>query len=160
MKTIKNISNTLLMLLVMISFSKCSTTKKLKNAVPFIIGEVYYQHLIEDVKSGDSRFNLFIPVTSNPNSIILDSVYFKGQQAKLEASKKPLFIGRFKAATNQKKDIIMSSDPYAEYGNEVPELPEKVPFKLEENECVISYKQGNTLKYFKISNILLKKPKY
>ena len=50
----------------------------------------------------------------------------------------------------------MSSDPKAEYGNKVPELPKKTPFNLEDNECVISYKQDHVLKYYKISNIIKK----
>ncbi len=159
MKAIKNILKALLILLAMVSFSKCSTTKKLQNTAPFEIGEVYYQYWTAGVKGEGSGFNLFIPIESTPKNIILDSAYFRGEQSKLESMDQTLFVGRFKTDTNQKKDIIMSSDPYAEYGNKIPELSKKFPFKLNDRECIVSYKQGSTLKYYKISNIIKKESK-
>ena len=50
----------------------------------------------------------------------------------------------------------MSNEPYAEYGNKVPELPKKSFFQLKENECVISYKQSGKTKYFKIKGLTKK----
>lgn len=50
----------------------------------------------------------------------------------------------------------MSNEPYAEYGNKVPKLPEKPSFKLKENECVVSYKEEDKIKYFKIKNMIQK----
>ncbi len=144
----------------MVSFSKCSTTKKLQNSAPFKIGQVYYQYWVAGVKGGGSGVNLFIPIASNLKNITLDSVYFRGERSKLESTDQILFVGRFQTTTNQNKDIIMSSDPYAEYGNKVPERPKKAPFKIKDSECVVSYKQGNTLKYYKISNIIKKDPEY
>jgi len=47
----------------------------------------------------------------------------------------------------------MSNDPNAEFGNEMPEISQKIPFVLKDNECVISYKDGKTTKYFKVDNI-------
>ena len=88
----------------------------------------------------------------------LDSVFFRGKAIKLEtkAQNKSLYIGRFLSSTNQKSDIIMSNEPYAEYGNKMPKRSKKFPFELNENECVISYKQDNKTKYFKIGNIVEK----
>ena len=96
MEVIKNISKALLILLVMASFSKCSTTKKLQNSAPFEIGEVYYQYWTAGVKGGGSGFNLFIPIESSSIDITLDSVYFRGEQSKLESTDQTLFVGHFK----------------------------------------------------------------
>lgn len=156
MKFIKPIFKLLLLFTVMFSFFGCSSTKKLQNSIPFEIGEVYYQHWVSGVKDGGYGVNLFIPIVSNPNNIILDSIYFRGQQSKLEMTNKTLYVGRFQDNSNQKKNIIMSSEPFAEYGNKVPELPKEVPFKLEANACVISYKQGIKTKYFKIKGLAKK----
>jgi len=55
--------------------------------------------------------------------------------------------------SSQKQDIVLSSDPKAEYGNRIPEKPMKIPFELLHNECVISYiKNGKTM-YYKLTNV-------
>ena len=133
-------------LLLAVTFLQCATHPKLQVDVPFEIGQVYYQ---ED----QLGVNLYIPIKSNPNNIKLDSVHFKGQQTKLESKNDTLFIANFNSIFSQKRNIIMSNEPYAEYGNQVPKLPARSPLKLKDTECVITYKKDATLKYFKISNI-------
>lgn len=141
------------MLFVLATFSQCGVSKKLETKAPLTIGDVYYQHWVAGVQGGGSGIKIFIPVISNPNKVILDSVYFQGKQAKLEYRNNDVFIGRFQSEINKKEDIIMSSDPYAEYGNKVPEIPKKPRFQLLEDECVVSYKVENEVKYFKIEKI-------
>lgn len=152
MKIFKKITPFIIMLVVMLSFLKCKSIQKLNNNMPLEIGQTYYQNSTE----GDFSINLYIPIITNPNHITLDSVYFHGRQTKLETSRETLAIGQFKAIPAQKKDFIMSSDPYAEYGNQVPTLEKKIPFNLKETECMISYKEGKAVKYFKIGNIIKK----
>ncbi len=50
----------------------------------------------------------------------------------------------------------MSNEPNAEYGNPIPKIKEKLPFALKENDCVISYKESDKTKYFKIEKIIEK----
>lgn len=159
MKIIKKTIKIMLMLIAMVSFSQCSSSKKTQNSAPFEIGEAYYQKWIAGVKGGGSGINIFIPIISNPNNVMLDSVYFRGKQSKIETVNKTLFIGRFKTATNTKKDIVMSSEPYAEYGNKAPSFTKKSPFKLNDDECVVSYIINNKVKYLKISNNFKKEHK-
>ena len=148
MKAIKKIIVALLMPLVLVSYFSCSSAKMLQNESQLEIGKVYYQE-------SNSMTTVFIPIKSNPNNIVLDSVYFKGKQAKLE-HKNNLFIGNFASSIAQKQDVIMSNEPYAEYGNQVLKLPKKSPFELKDNECMVSYKKENETKYFKIENIIQK----
>lgn len=143
----------------MVSFSNCASTQQLEKLEPLTIGDVYYQNWVAGVKGGGSGFNIFIPISDNANNIMLDSVYFKGKKAKLEFNNNTVFIGRFKTTANKKQDIIMSNEPYAEYGNKVPELPQKTPFELNDTECVVSYLEGNKTKYFKIEGIVRKESK-
>ena len=153
MKLLKSILFLTFMLFIMATFSQCGVTKKLETNAPLTLGDVYYQHWVAGVRGGGSGINIFIPIVSNPENIMLDSVYFQGKKAKLEYRNNEVFIGRFQSEINQKSDIVMSSDPYAEYGNKVPEIPKKLPFKLLEDECVVSYKLANKVKYFKIEKI-------
>ena len=142
--------------ITVINFSNCASTQNLEKTIPLTFGEVYYQDWVAGVKGGGSGINIFIPITANPKEIMLDSVYFKGRKAKLEFRNNTVFIGRFKTAINQEQDIIMSSEPYAEYGNKAPEFSRKTPFKLDDDECVISYLDNGGVKYFKIEGVIRK----
>lgn len=148
MKTLKKVITFLSMPFMMMDFYNCSSTKMLQNHAPFEIREAYYVESRSDI-------NVYISIKSNPNNILLDSIYFKGKQAKLEHENN-LFVGRFKSSIIQKQDIIMSNKPYAEYGNKIPKLPKKLPFELKNNECVVSYKEDKSIKYFKIENVVQK----
>ena len=153
----KLISNAFIMIIIMTSFSQCSSAQKLQKEAPVKIGTVYYQHWVAGIQGGGSGINLFIQTEGTlKDNIQLDSVYFRGNSAKFEVkpNNSTLFIGRFSLAANQKKDLIMSNKPKAEYGNELPKLKTKIPFELKENECVVSYKDGNKTKYFKIENVV------
>ena len=140
----------------MTNFSQCSSSQKLQEKAPAMFGDVYFQRWNAGVQGGGSGINLFIPVADT--NIVLDSVYFRGKSAKLET--KPtdtsLYVGRFKTEFNQPKDIVMSSNPLDEYNNPLPIQKEKIPFTLKDSECVVSYKDGQTTKYFKIENIIEK----
>ena len=91
------------------------------------------------------------------NKIELDSIYFQGNAAKLEFKNESLVVGRVITDLNKKKDIIMSNEPYAEYGNQVNKPSLKQWPTLKNNQCVISYKEGSKIKYFMIDN-MSKKP--
>ena len=137
--------------------SQCSSAQILQKSPPLQLGECYYQSWIAGVEGGGSGTNIYIPIISNVNKIELDSVYFQGKVVKLEFKNELLAIGRFTTDLNQKKDLIMSNEPYAEYGNEVNQTILKQWPSLKDSQCVISYKEGSKTKYFMIDN-LSKKP--
>ncbi|WP_142784440.1 hypothetical protein [Changchengzhania lutea] len=156
MQLFKKIIALVLMAFVMTSFSQCASTYKLQKELPLEIGAVYYQHWVAGVQGGGSGVNLFIPIMANTNDIQLDSVYFQGKQVKLEFKNNSIYVGRFASKVNQKQDIIMSSETIEEYNNPIPEIPKKLPFELKDNECVVSYQEGNRTLYYKISKITKK----
>jgi hypothetical protein len=157
MKTIKQFLGASLLFAILASFSQCSSTQKIQEKPPTAIGQVYFQKWVAGVRGGGAGLNIFIPV--NDTAIKLDSVYFKGKSAKLEIKpgKNIFYVGRFISDINQKKDIIMSSEPHAEFNNPKPKLAKKIPFQLKHNECIISYIQDDKIKYFKIDNVVEKK---
>ena len=157
MNLLKKIPIVLFLSFVMMSFSQCASTYKLENKAPLKLGKVYYNTWAAGARFAGSGINLFIPVESNPKNIVLDSVYFKNKQVELEHINDSLFVGRFVTRINQQQDIIMSNEPFAEYGNKVPEPNKKIPFELKENECAVSYKSGKKITYFKITNIYKKR---
>jgi len=133
--------------------SRCSSTQKLQNTLPFQIGDVYYQDWVSGIQNGGSGTNVYIQIISNTNKIELDSIYFHGRAAKLELINNMLAIGRFSSIISYNNDIVMSSNPNEEFGNKVPELKKKPDFELKDNQCVISYKIDGKTKYFMIDNI-------
>lgn len=143
----------LLILASMMSFSKCENKQSFENKPPLKLGEVYYIETYDSKKEKVIELSLFIPIKSNLKEVVLDSVHFKKRQVKLDYINDTLVVGRIQTVLNNPKDIIMSNEPYAEYGNKLPRVKNKSPFPLEANECIVSYIHNNQIKYFKISNI-------
>jgi hypothetical protein len=142
---------------IIISFTNCSSAQKLQEHASFELGKVTYQTWVAGVQGGGSGIHMLIDVDSNKNNVILDSVYFRGYKAKIEIGKIG-YVASIRTEINQKGDIIMSNNGEDEFGNK-PQLKEaNFPFKLEDNECVISYIENKTTKYLKVKN-LVEKPR-
>lgn len=152
MKAIKKTVSIILLSFVMAGFSQCSSAKKLQEKAPVEIAEVYYKRWASGIKEGGAGVDIFISVKDT--QVKLDSVYFRGRVALLETNKQEpnQYVGRF-VTTKEKFDIIMSADSTAEYGNKFPPKPQTIPFELGLHECVVSYKEGKKIKYFKIEGI-------
>jgi len=137
---------------IMVSFSQCSSAQKLQKNAPTALGNVYCQSWIAGVQGGGAGINIFIPIEDT--SIVLDSVYFRGKAAKLATKPQntKLFIGRFMSDFNKPDDMS------PEFGNkkDTPKVEEKIPFELKDNQCVVSYKDGDITKYFKVENVVEK----
>ncbi|WP_452227196.1 hypothetical protein [Lacinutrix cladophorae] len=167
MRLIKTSTLSLLMLLLFTSFSNCSSAKQtnnnesskiamqdFQNNPSFTLGETYFKHWVSGVKGGGAGVTLLIPIEKNVKNTVFDSAYFRGMKTKLEAVKSG-YVANFKTTANQKKDIIMSTKKNAEYGNQIPNKA-NFPFQLKDDECVIRFKEDNTIKYYKIEKIVEK----
>lgn len=153
MKILKQYLFKVVMLTIMVFFLNCKSVQNdVDMKTPLKIGQVYYTNTIDDNQA--SNLDIYIPIISNPNHTQLLQVFFHGKQTNLVISNDNLIVGHFNLEVPKKSDIIMSSDPHAEYGNQVPKLQKTTSFILKDNECVISYKVDGTVKYFKVSNII------
>ena len=141
--------------LVFLSIVNCKTSQesvlKYQSTPPLEITAPYYNSWVAGVQGGGSGTNVFLPLKENGN-IVIDSLHFRGEKAAVETRNK-LIIGRFKSSVNQKKDIIMSSNPQDEYNNNRLLIRDASPFKLTQNDCVISYSVNGKRLYYKISNL-------
>ncbi|MFD1062528.1 hypothetical protein ACFQ1Q_04660 [Winogradskyella litorisediminis] len=146
MKSIKIFIKLLCLALLTVSFSQCASTMKLEKEAPTTFGETYYQNWVAGVQGGGSGINVFIEV--NSKSIQLDSIYFRGNIAKLQTkpSNKQMYIGRFSTEANKSLYETLSK-------SDVKLQDEDFPFKLDNSECVVSYSEDGKQKYFKISNL-------
>ena len=138
------------------AFLGCSSAQKMKQDLPFHLGEVYFQKWNAGVKEAGSGTDLYITLISElPKDVRMDSIFFKGKGTKIIMLKdnNHMYVGRFKAEYIQKTDYIMKETSAKEYGNEVPPLSKKIPYELKDSEAVLSYISNEKTKYFKIENI-------
>jgi len=154
MKGIKTIIFSIIGLSLM-AFSQCSNGQRLEKKAPLEFGEVYFKKRAQAIKDLVPVVTLYIPIEEENKNVELDSVYFKGKSAKLvkSAQNQNLYLGRFTMNSKHTEDIILSSDMNEEHKNKLPQTEPKIPFELKPNECVISFKQAEETRYYKISNI-------
>lgn len=155
MKIIDKIFKLLFLIVISISFSQCASTMKLQKEAPTNFANVYTQNWVAGVKGGGAGVNIFIETINN--DIALDSVFFRGKMAKLEVkpTNKNLFIGRFVSDANMDKTENLNK---SKTESEVNLKTKDFPFKLKENECVISYQLDGKTNYYKLENIEERQP--
>jgi hypothetical protein len=139
-------------LTLLFGFSQCGSNTFVKNST-FKVEKAFYNNWIGGqlgVRGTKVEMHL-----KDASEINFDALYFQGKVTKVEVSMKDGFtqvIGHFSTAKTQKRDVILDFDATKELENKVPNL-DKFPFKLEENEAVVSYKKGLKTLYFKIESI-------
>ncbi|NND63679.1 MAG: hypothetical protein HKN48_10875, partial [Flavobacteriaceae bacterium] len=103
------------------------------------------------VQAGGSGTNVYLTIENIGEGIEIQHVYFRNyiQKAKNTEQNPDQFIAYFKDAP--KRDVIMDGEVIKEAQNTPPQG--LFPFKLKDNEAVISYLQKDEMKYFKISEI-------
>ena len=149
MKTIKLLS----ILTIIFGFSQCGSLK-FEKSVPFKITSATYRNWVGGLPGNTGKI-VSISYTSNTD-VLFDSIYFANKRVKLKAydnkGVKSLLATLTAPNINIKKDIILHSNRDRELKNPIPELI-KFPFKLKENEAVISFLSSNKIKYFKIKRL-------
>lgn len=139
-------------LLLALSFGQCASVKMDKNP-PFKVEAATYNHVTGGMP-GNSTLNLMIEFTS-PEVVDFKNVYFQNRITKAiieQKGDKQYIAARYKTSSGEdRKDIVLHSDPQKEYGNAPVE---NFPFELKENEAMVSYAKGEKIYYFKIENIV------
>jgi len=127
---------------IMMAFSSCGSSQKLDKTPPSAWTTPYLQKL-------PSGFQL-IMVLQEPTSLVLDSIYFRNQQVKLQQddTDPKTYSGFF---AQEIPELIMSSDPNKEFANQPPTALSRrdIPFELATAECVVGYFQGKRKRYTK-----------
>jgi len=133
--------------------TQCSCSKQVfKKTPPFEISSSHYQDWVGGIP-GASGTSVHINLLAIDEGVRPDSLFFRQSKAKIDvktAEKGQLWIANFR--TNSPRDINMHSDPQEEYGNTVPNM-EKIPFKLTDNEAVISFEFKGKKAYYKLTNL-------
>ncbi|WP_243765903.1 hypothetical protein [Polaribacter cellanae] len=139
-------------LAIILGFSQCGSSKFVENP-SFKIEKAFYNNW-KGGQAGVSGTKLEIHI-SNASEVEFESLFFQQIETEVEVSKdknKTILIGHFSTSTREKRDLILDADPKKELKNTPPNI-KKPKFELKENEAVLSYKKGNKLHYFKITEI-------
>lgn len=152
MKTI-----TYMIIVLALSFSGCSSQKKMVTEPPFTLGEATCERWVGGRAETGSGMLLEIPILSeNLDAMKLQQAYFRGMIADItmeNGDKGWVAKANFRKQNAEKPDMVMHSDGKQEVGNQPPKLQDKFPFELENNECVISFLVGESLKFYKVEGI-------
>jgi hypothetical protein len=142
----------ILSLFITLLFLQCNSLKFVKKP-PFKIEKASYNNWFGG-QPGVSGTKIEIELKEN-SSIAFDSIFFRNKSTKIEintTTKKTLLIGHFTTSKRQNRDLILDINVTKEMKNTLPDV-KQIPFELNENEAIISYKVGNKINYFKIENV-------
>lgn len=149
-------------LVMTFSLSGCSSQKKLVENPPFEMGQATCQSWTGGTAQSGSGIKLELPVSNLPSEgTMMQQAYFRGKVADIKLEDREdgkVATANFINRNAEKPDIVMHSDSREEVGNQPPKLKDKFPFELSIDQCVVSYLDGDKVKYFKIEGVKEKKP--
>ena len=136
------------LLVIIVCICSCTSSKyTLQKQAPIQLTQTYLQHWTTGVAIGSSGVNLyFANLYPNHEGITLDSVYFRKMKGKLKPIKGQYFSRLTRMLSNKEGNALTTNGYF--------------PFDLNNRECVISYTEEGTTKYYKVSNIKEKEGVY
>jgi len=147
MKNIKTISLILALPIVLFSFAQCASNKpyKLQKTAPFIVKQAVSQNYLGG-RQGNKGEQLTITISAK--DILLDSLFYKNRKLKLHKNEEGNYTAKLRLSVG--KQHTMHENPVEEYGNKAPVIAPKIPFKIKENEAVVSYTKEDVTYYYNI----------
>lgn len=133
--------------------SKVNQNNGFQSNPPFKVVEATY---IKSIGTKPGVKGISIYITIDNTEVKLETVYFRNNSTKLELDNsisKTSYVGNL-VMPNTENDIQLHSDSKREFGNQAPDISQKIPFQLKANEAVVSYFFKNEIHYFKILNLI------
>lgn len=118
---------------------KGTFTTVFEEQLPFNVKPVSFQEWYAGIKVGGTGINIIVPITNLEVDIKIDRVYFRNLIGELSEKD-----GKFYA-------VLKNTS--RNYTFRKSEAPKDYPFKLKDNECVVSYIEDGTTKYLKIASV-------
>jgi len=145
----KNVLHLMAGVFILSLITSCGSNKDLQERAPAQFSEVYYTY-------DSNGIELNIPVTSiQDQKVKMEAVYFHGMKSSLKknAEKPNVYVANFRLGSD---DMVMHEDPKKEYGNKPPQMPEKSPFSINNDEAILVFTQDDQIKYYKLTGIVEK----
>ena len=127
-------------------FTNCGTNKDLQEKAPAQFQQAFYT-------TTDGQMTFYLPVTAiQKNRVELKNIYFKGLKSPIVNNEDGQ--NRYTASFGiGQSDYIMSSDPREEYGNRMPQKPEKSPVSITKDQALLEFQENGETKYYVINDI-------
>jgi len=143
MKNLKKVSY-IIVYAMAISFAfQCAspklTTPNLEQQTPFTVKPVTFQEWYAGIKVGGTGINIFLPISNSDEGVSFNEVFFRNLRGNLIKEE-----GQYTSVLKH---------PSRLYTFKKADRPMDYPFKLKDDECVISYTENGQLKYYKIKAI-------
>lgn len=139
------------LLFVLITCTQCAS-QQIDKKNPVEIKDAYFQKWISGIEGGGSGFMVYIEVKEKTD-VQLEYAYFKDKKIQLDHKTNELvYVGHY-SIVSKRPELIMSDNPKEEFKNQLPNVEEKIPFTLKENECMVSYLKNGKKGFFKLQNI-------
>lgn len=135
-------------ILLFLLLTTCKSVMKIQDSPPASIFSAYFYEYVSGQSSSGRGYELVIQL-DNP-AIILDSVRFKDQNQAMSPTAKG-FLARFNQYGSA--DMVMSSNPTDEYGNEMPKMNQPDFSRKTDLNCVVRYSYLNKVGYFQIEQL-------
>ncbi|PID69372.1 MAG: hypothetical protein CR989_01925 [Flavobacteriales bacterium] len=153
-KQMKTFTSLLFSISIMVVFTQCAGSQFVNNP-PFVVESVT-QHQLTDSNNND-KGTLFKIALKNvdTNAISFEKIYFnnKGTNVLMALTDENTLITAKFVRNISGRNLVLHKDPKKEIGNKPPVLVEKPPFKMKDNEAVLTYTENGITKYFKLENI-------
>ncbi|MCF6168081.1 hypothetical protein [Lutibacter sp.] len=144
----------LISVIILLTFSFCSASKNtFQKSPPFKVMKVTYNSWVGG-QPGVRGITIHITI-DNPK-INLDTVFFRKMKMKLKkdfSATANTFVGSF-TLHNKEHDFILDKNSTKEFGNTPPKTSLNIPFKLKNNEAVVSYIYNDKTYFYKVNNII------
>ncbi|WP_456422706.1 hypothetical protein [Lutibacter sp.] len=143
-----------ILIIILFAFSFCSVSKNtFKKNPPFKVVKATYNSWVGG-QPGVRGITIYITI-DNPK-INLDTVFFREMKTKFKkdfSATSNTFVGSF-TLHNKEHDFILDKNSIKEFRNTPSKTSLNIPFKLENNEAVVSYFFKEKKYYFKVTNII------
>lgn len=129
----------------------CAQNKNLVKKTPFTVDKSYFTSWISEDSEPKRGTSIFISIAELPEEIELKAVYFRDQQASLQAlDNRNIYKAEFYSG---KKDYILDSNPVKEQNNPIPQIDRKPPVQLNKNQALLIYKESGKTKYYLLEKL-------
>lgn len=143
--------------LLLLNLSSCANYTK-ESKEPFQITEASYNEWFGG-QPGVSGIKVIL-VYKSKDSINFQNIFFANKSAEIiykTKEDKKLLLG-FIDTSKPSKELILDSNPVKEQNNPIP--VQLLPFKIKDNQAVVSYKINNQTHYFLIKELKKLKTDY
>ncbi len=134
--------------LFVLLLTSCKSAMTLQDTPPSPVLSAYFYEYISGQSDSGRGYELVVAL-DNP-AVILDSVSFINQHQAMTPTSNG-FKARFNLTSTA--DMIMSSNPKEEYGNQMPTMNKPNYPRQTDLNCVIRYTYQNKTGRFKIENL-------